>query len=134
MNSFSTVSFLQDFIPPRIVVLSPQNRSYVTSDVKLELTANEALSQILYCLDGNQNHTITGNATLTGLAYGTHNLTLYVADLAGNMGASETISFSVTKPEFFPTVTVAVILGVAVILVAVPFLIYWRHRKNHMLE
>ena len=134
MNSSSTVSFIQDFLPPRIVVLSPQNSSYSKSDVELDLAADEAVSHILYCLDGNQNQTTTANATLTGLANGTHNVTLYVADLAGNMGVSETISFAVTKPEsflFFPISTVAAVsVTLAVIVVVAGILVYFKKHKR----
>jgi hypothetical protein len=129
MKGSSTVSFTQDFFPPKISVLSPQNRSYDASDVELNLTANEALSQILYCLDENQNHTITGNVTLTGLTNGAHNVTVYAADLAGNKAVSETISFSVKKPEPFPTIPVAVTSGASLAIIGVGLLVYFKKRK-----
>jgi hypothetical protein len=129
MSGSSTVSFTQDFFPPKISVLSPQNRSYDTSDVELNLTANEALSQILYCLDENQNHTITGNVTLASLTNGAHNVTVYAADLAGNKAVSETISFSVRKPDPFPVAPVATALVVVVILCTGLFA-YVKKRKH----
>jgi hypothetical protein len=133
MVGSSTVSFSQDFVPPRINVISPQNRSYDKSDVKLGLTANEALSKIMFCLDGNQNQTITGNATLTYLTNGTHNVTLYAADLAGNMVASDTISFNVAKSEPFPIAIVAVVSAfVTVVVAAAGLLVYFKKRKNRL--
>jgi hypothetical protein len=110
MNSSSTVTFTQDFLPPKITVLSPQNTSYEASEVELDLTANEALSQIQYSLDGNKNQTTTGKMTLTGVTNGAHNITVYASDLAGNEAFPETISFSVKKQEPFPTAPVAAIL------------------------
>jgi hypothetical protein len=47
-----------------------------------------------YSLDGQDNVTVTGNATLSGLSSGLHNVTVYANDTAGNMGVSETIKFT----------------------------------------
>ncbi len=132
MNSSSTVSFTQDFVPPKIAVLSPQNSSYDNSDIDLSLTSNEALSHILYCLDGNQNQTIAGNVTLTGLTNGAHNVTFYAADLAGYMVASETTDFTVTEgSEPFPTVPFIAVIGIVLMAIVglVSLLLYRRHRK-----
>ena len=70
ITGYLTVSFIKDVVPPRITVLYPQNRSYFSSEVKLDFTVSEDSSEILYCLDGKENQTITGNATLAGLANG----------------------------------------------------------------
>jgi hypothetical protein len=71
ITNSSTVNFNQDFGPPEITVLSPQNSTtYDTSDVALNLTASEALSQTLYCLGVNQNESLTQNTTLIGLTNG----------------------------------------------------------------
>lgn len=129
MTSFSTVSFTTDVVPPRISVLSPQNKTYATSDVELDFTVNEDASQILYCLDGKENQTVTGSITLTGLAKGMHNVTLYAADLAGNAVASKTLIFSVNLPESFPFVSVAAASAV-VALAACAGLLLIRKRKH----
>ncbi len=128
----SVVTFSQDFVPPTIAVLSPQNWSYDTSDVQLNVTSNEALSQILYCLDGNQNQTATGNTTIAGLENGAHNITLYATDFAGNQATPKTISFTVAKPDPFPIETLVIVVGVAAIIVGatVTLLLYRRHRKT----
>jgi hypothetical protein len=133
MTSSSTVSFIKDVVPPRVFVLSPQNRTYVTSDVELDFTVDENVSLILYCLDGKGNQTMMGNMTLTGLARGAHSVTLYVADLAGNAVASETLFFSVNLPESFPVVAVAAGSAVAVAVVVAILLIYrrrWREARQ----
>jgi hypothetical protein len=128
----STVTFSQDFVPPTIAVLSPQNWSYDTSEVQLNVTSNEALSQILYCLDGNQNQTATGNTTIAGLENGAHNITVYATDFAGNQATPKTISFTVAKPDPFPIETLVIVVGVAAIIVGatVTLLLYRRHRKT----
>jgi hypothetical protein len=84
-----------DIVPPIITVLQPQNKIYATKDVPLDITINEATPWIGYTLDGQVNVTIAGNTTLTGLSDGSHSLTIYANDTAGNMGASSTISFIV---------------------------------------
>jgi hypothetical protein len=129
---FSTVSFIKDIVPPRISFLSPQNGTYVTSDVELYFTVSEAASEIMYCLDGKEeNQTMTGTVTLTGLAEGAHNVTLYAVDLAGNTATSKTLFFSVDLPEPFPTMPVtASIATVALVSFGLGLLVYFRKRKH----
>jgi hypothetical protein len=127
---YSTVSFNIDFIPPNIAILSPEPKAYNTSDVPLDFTVNETASQITYSLDGQENVTAAGNMTLTRLSNGAHNVTVYAADEAGNMGASETVTFTVAVPEPFPTVPVAAASVAAVAVVALGLLVYFKKRKH----
>ena len=55
-------------------------------------------------------------------------------DDSGNIGASETISFNVAKPEPFPVVTVAAVSLVAVVIVVGASLIYFKKRKLRLDE
>jgi hypothetical protein len=126
----STVHFTKDLVSPSISFLSPPNVTYVASDVKLDFTVSEAASEILYCLDGKQNQTITDSLILTGLDEGAHNVTLYAADLAGNAADPKTISFSVDLPESFPVATVITSSTTALVLVGAGLLIYFRKRKR----
>lgn len=129
--SYSTVSFTKDLVPPRISVQSPQNTTYTTPNVLLDFTVNENISQSLYNLDNKGNQTISGNSTLTDLSNGEHNLTLYVADLAGNVADPKTITFSVDLPEPFPILPVTfIVTSVALAVVVVSLLFYRRHRKT----
>ena len=123
---FSTVSFNIDSIPPSISILSPETKSYSTSNVPLDFTVNKTVSQISFSLDGHQNITIAGNKTMTGLSNGAHNVTVYVTDGAGNVGASETINFTIAT---FPTLTVAAVSGAVAIVVA-GMLVYRKKRKH----
>jgi hypothetical protein len=64
--------------------------------------------------------TINENITLTELANGDHNVTVYATDEAGNTGASETLYFIVDASEPFPIILVAapsVATAVVVLLV-----------------
>ena len=129
MIGYSTVSFIKDLVPPWITFLSSPNRTYVTSDVELDFTVSEATSEILYCLDGKENQTITGNITLTGLAEGAHKVTLYTADLAGNAAAPKTLFFSVDLPESFPVAPVAASVT-AIAVVSASLLMHFKKCKR----
>jgi parallel beta-helix repeat protein len=87
-----------DIMPPTITLLSPQNVTYTTTSIPLTFTVDEATSWISYSLDNQANVTITGNTTLTDLSEGTHYITVYANDTSGNMGASETVYFTISLP------------------------------------
>jgi hypothetical protein len=126
LNGSSTVNFTID-LPPKISILSLGNKTYNTSNVKLDFTVNEPISEVAYSLDGKDNVTITGNTTLTGLSNGVHNVTVYAWDEAGNVGASETICFRVEVP--FPTALVTASTA-SVAVVGVGLLAYFKKRKS----
>jgi hypothetical protein len=89
----------------------------------------EPTSQIAHSLDGKENRVILGNTTLTGLADGDHNLTIFAKDDAGNIGVSETIFFSVEVPEPFPT-TLLITTTVVVIFICTGLLVYFKKRNR----
>jgi hypothetical protein len=122
----SVVSFTVDTTAPSVSVLSLKNKTYYTSDLPLNFTVNEPVSKIAYSLDGQENVTIAGNTTLTGLSEGEHNLTVYATDFANHTSASETIHFTVEVPE--PFLTTLVPASVAVI--GVGLLVYFKKRKR----
>ena len=127
INGSSSVFFTIDATPPSILSLSVENKTYYTSDVPLDLTVNEPVSQISYSLDGQDNVTIAGNTTLTGLSDGEHNVTVYAQDIAGNIGASETICFSIQEP--FPT-TIGATASASAAIIGIGLLVYFR-KRNH---
>jgi len=130
MTGFSTVSFTKDLVSPRISFLSPPNGTYVTSDVKVDFIVSEAASQILYSLDGKENQTVSDSLTLTSLAEGAHNVTLYATDLAGNTAAPQTLFFSVDLPEPFPTMPVtASIATFALVSFGLGILAFFKKRR-----
>jgi hypothetical protein len=109
--------------------LSLENRRFNSYDVPLNFGVDEPFEKASYVLDGQQNVTIAGNKTLTGLPNGDHNVTIYAIDEAGNTGVSETIYFTVDVPELFPTTLVfASVITVAV--VGLGLLVYFKKRKR----
>jgi hypothetical protein len=123
----SVVNFTVDTVAPKVSILTLENETYNTPDVMLNCTVNEAVSQVAYSLDGQDNMTISGNTTLADLSTGEHYITVYATDLAGHVGVSETIFFNVAEP--FPTILViAPIASVAV--VGIGLLVYFRKRKH----
>lgn len=101
--------------PPHIEILSPENKTYATGSVSLSFLVEEETSWIRYSLDGQMNVTIAGNINLPGLSDGSHSLIVYAKDLAGNIGASEMIYFSVNtqRTDHLLTWIVAAIVIVA---------------------
>jgi hypothetical protein len=126
MTSISVVNFTVA-TPPEVSILSLENETYDSSDVPLNFTVSETVSQISYVLDGGKNRTINGNTTLTDLPNGDHNVTVYATDEAGNVGASETICFSVEVP-FQTTMVIAPIASAAII--GSGLLVYFKKRRR----
>jgi len=96
---FGIVYFTVDTTPPRISIRAPLDRTYNATDVPLNFIVREPVSWMGYSLDGQANVTITGNTTLSELSYGSHNLTVYANDIAGNTGYSKTIYFSIAQKK-----------------------------------
>jgi hypothetical protein len=117
-----------DKTPPEVVVASPENKTYEKSDVPLNFTTNEGVSQMKYSIDGQNNVTAIGNATLADLSYGNHNLTVYATDEAGNTGASETVYFTVKAP--FPVAVAVAASTATVAVVGIGLLVYFKKRKH----
>jgi hypothetical protein len=136
LEGSSTVYFTVDTVPPTISIVSPENRTYDTTDISLNFTVSEPFSWAGYSLNGHENVTIAGNTTLTGLSDSSYNLRVYANDTAGNMGYSETVCFSISQeteptpqPEPFPVVPVAA-ASVIVAVVVLGFLLYFKKRKR----
>jgi parallel beta-helix repeat protein len=88
--------------PPKIAVVSPENKTYPMNNVPLTFIANKpasALAWMCYSLDTKTKIEILGNITLTGVPNGFHSLTVYAADPYGYMGVSETIHFTIAQPS-----------------------------------
>jgi N-acetylneuraminic acid mutarotase len=118
-------------VPPAVYVVSPEeNMTYPAGDVSLTFTVNRPVVELSYSLDGGANVSITGNTTLTGLTVGVHNVTVYAADQVGNVGASETATFTITEPESFPTVPVAAVSTASAIVVSAGLIVYFKKHRH----
>lgn len=104
LDSSSSVFFSADTTPPSITVLSLENKTYSLNTLPLEFKVNEKLVWTGFSLDHQDNMTIAGNATLTGLLDGTHSVVIYANDTAGNMGKSDIVEFT-CQPTPEPTVS-----------------------------
>ena len=118
--SSKTVYFAVDTTAPTVSILSLENKTYETTDLLLDFTVGEPSVSVMYCLDGGENVTLAGNATVIHLEYGEHTLTVYAEDEAGNVGASAPITFTVTT---FPT-TLAIAAAVVATVVCAGLLLY----------
>jgi hypothetical protein len=139
-----TVYFSIDLTPPNISILSPLNETYAAANVTaanipLDFVVSENVSQVTYSLDGQNDTLIAGNTTLTELSIGSHNVTLYARDVAGNTGTSETIYFTIapkeeprteTEQEQFPTAPVAAASAATVAVASLGLLVYFKKRNQ----
>jgi hypothetical protein len=64
------------------------------------------------------------------LSSGLHNITVYANDTFGNIGTSETVSFTIAEPESFPTGPVVAASAASVAVACVGILLYLRKRKG----
>jgi N-acetylneuraminic acid mutarotase len=119
-------------VPPAVAVVSIENKTYTTNNVSLTFNLDKPAVWMGYSFDGQDNVTIDGNITLYGLSNGPHNLTVYAKDTYGNIGASETINFTIAKEtEPFLTAIVATATVALVAFVGAVLLFYFaKIRKN----
>jgi hypothetical protein len=135
VDTYVYVNFTIGDIPPNILILSPETKVYNTSDISLNFTVDEPVSQIIYSLDEQDNVTVVGNTTLTDLLDGEHNVTVYAIDSGGKVGISEAIHFNVEVPEIpeppepFPTTLVVASIAL-VAVIGIGLLIYFKKRKH----
>jgi hypothetical protein len=92
---FTVNTTIPDTSPPIISVTSPTNTTYSSGEIPLIFAVNEPTNMTCYTIDGEANVTLTGNTTLTGLADGTHQLTVYANCTEGSMDEFATVWFTV---------------------------------------
>jgi N-acetylneuraminic acid mutarotase len=80
-------------MPPKVVITSPQNRTY--QQVTVSFVLNRDASWVGYSLDGGVKVTLTSEVELKDLSQGAHQIRIYANDSAGNMGASDAVFFSI---------------------------------------
>ncbi len=127
--NFENINQSVDTHPPEVTIISIKNEQHYIATVPVSFVVNESVLWISYSLDGQTNVTLTANITLSGLSVGSHNLTMYAQDEAGNIGCSQTSTFTVDKPESFPTVPITASIGI-ITIVSVSLLIYFKKHKE----
>jgi hypothetical protein len=135
--SSGNVSFTSDVTPPRISILKPTDNgvfdAFAIRDLGFPLVfeTSESVSSAFYSLDGKEPIATSGNITLSGLSAGLHNVTVYANDTFGNMGESETITFTMEAlQEPFPTTLAITASGASIAIVAAGVLVYFKKRKH----
>jgi parallel beta-helix repeat protein len=114
---------------PTVSVILPQSKTYDTGNVPLVFVVNDPPAWMAYSMDGQGNVTIDGNLTIEGVSNGTHYVTVYSRDFAGNTGSSNTVYFNVDIPE--TPIVYWVLLGVAIVaVVLLSVFILLRRSKN----
>ena len=119
---------------PIITFASLQNATFENASVPLNFTVDHPITEMSYCLDGQEAIPVSGNTTLTDLANGQHNVTVYATDKYGYTGVSDILFFNVnvTKvdaPEFpvVPFVTVSAVVSVSAVAGVIA---YFKKRKR----
>ncbi|MCM1986141.1 PGF-pre-PGF domain-containing protein [Methanococcoides seepicolus] len=92
----SMVNFTIDTTAPTVTIELPQNTTYATNTVNLNVSADEDVINWMYNVNATGNHTFTPNITLT-LPEGKHNVTVFAKDTVGNVGSSM-INFTIDIP------------------------------------
>lgn len=137
----TTITGTYEITPPVVVILSPQNMTYTNSSVSLNFTIDDYsdISWTGYGLDNQANVTITGNTTLSGLIFGSHNIIVYSNDTYGNTGSSDKVYFTITEPTpvggiYIPANKLELLapyIGLAILLaVAVVTVVFFKHKKD----
>ena len=126
--SSEIVYFTVDTTAPTVSILSVENKTYGTTDLPLDFFVGEPSVSLMYCLDGRENVTLAGNATVINLEYGEHTVTVYARDDAGNVGVSEPVTFTVA--EFPTTLIIAIAVLVSVVAISAGLLFYFRKRRH----
>lgn len=135
---FTIASSASDLSSPNITNLSIENQTYNTTNIPINFTVDENILQASYSLDGQANVTTAGNSTLTGLTLGAHNITVYVWDDSGKVGASQTVNFKVANissaqvepSESFPLATIIAVFVSFMVGVVLTFLFFFRKNTN----
>jgi len=134
MYDIQTIYFtINNGSPPSITLLHFEKTINEKKNFPVNFIVNEQISWMGYSFDEKDNVTVSGNFTLSELAYGVHNITIYAKDLFRNQGASETVNFTVTKAEQIKPWLVGVIITV-IVIVLVGAISYKNIVKERMLS
>jgi hypothetical protein len=123
-STSQNVFFYVDTMAPKVSNLTVN--SIDSGDRLLSFTVDGEASWVGYSLDNQANVTVTDEAVLEDLPFGSHNVTVYAEDAVGNMGTSETLFFTI---EPFPT-TLVIASTATIAAIGVGLLVYFKKRKS----
>jgi hypothetical protein len=123
----TSVEFMVDtqFKNP-LLVLSPQNKTYTTTEVPLNFVCSEEIKLADYQLDNMGMGPISGNLTMSDLSLGEHKIIVVVWTMRG--GFSHTLYFNVSEPKPFPVTQVLVMI--LIILGVIMVFSYLKHKRK----
>jgi hypothetical protein len=139
-----SLTFTVDAAAPRVSILSLKPaETYNSTRLPSEFTVSESTAWLRYSLDGGASVAIAGNTTLYGLSRGTHTIVVQAEDLAGSVGSSAPVTFTVETqgseqpggsqpaPSSTTLVAVALIASAAVSFGLVAYFLCRKKRINH---
>ena len=134
-REFTVDTQYKPYKPPELLILSPQNQTYTTTELPLTFAIDEPILSAHYMLDnqgGNASQSFTGNSTLTGLSNGMHKIIVTVWTERGT--ASQTTYFTIAQetepqPEPFPPVLLITAVLVTTVLGALAIGLVLRKRR-----
>jgi|GEM_PF-5526809 len=97
-----TLWAFSDLTPPSVTIISPQNISYATSTVQINVSTSDpsGIAEVKAQIDGTTNITLTYQngyyvGLATGLAEGSHWIRIYAKDNFSNVNSSRIVYFTV---------------------------------------
>ncbi len=87
--------------PANLQIFSPQNKTYLKTQVYLNATANSTTSKIVYSFDGTRNWTLSENTSIF-FNEGSHNVTFYAFSKSGNLLDWKVVTFEVKPQSLYP--------------------------------
>jgi hypothetical protein len=137
------VNFTVDASAPHVSIFSLKPAEiYNSTMLPLDFTVSEPTASLSYSLDGWASVVIAGNTTLSGLVEGKHTIVVEAEDLAGSVGSSSPVTFTVEaagteqpggyQPEPFPTTLLisAVVVAAVVSFGLVAYFLSRKRRSN----
>lgn len=127
MYDIQTIRFaINNGVPPKITMSNFDSVIFENDSLPLNFVIEEPVVWMGYSFDGKENVTVSGNFTLSDLAYGAHNVTVYAKDLLGNEGAS-TADFTVEKKAQIE-LEIVVLFAIVVAVCIGSIVLFRRHR------
>jgi nitrous oxidase accessory protein len=122
---------LPQWLPPLLTFLSPEHQQYNEDKIALVFTVNKQVTSLCYNIDWMENISTIGNTTVGNMTNGLHSVTLYANDTYGNT-FSQTVTFTIEKPETFPIIWIVAVASGASIAAVAAGVAVWKKRKREV--